>query len=161
MAVDFFLKLEGIKGESQDKSHKDEIDVLSWSWGASQSATTHMGSGSGGGKAHFQDLTWTMYVDKATPPLLQHLTTGKHIPKGYLCCRKAAGDTQLEYLKIEMTDLIISSYQTGGAGSEDRLTATGSVNFGEYKIIYTEQGKDGSKGAAPEFAWDIAAAEKK
>ncbi|MES0882291.1 Hcp family type VI secretion system effector [Roseibium sp. SCP14] len=161
MAVDYFLKIEGIPGEAQDKTHKDEIDVLAWSWGASQSGTTHMGSGSGSGKAHFQDLSLTKYVDKSTPALLQHLSTGKHINKCTLFVRKAAGDSPLEYIKIEMKDIIVTSISSGGAGSEDRITENLTLNFGEYKYIYTEQKPDGSKGAAPEFAWDIAANEKK
>ncbi|WP_420415051.1 Hcp family type VI secretion system effector [Roseibium sp.] len=161
MAVDFFLELDGINGEAQDKTHKDKIDVLSWSWGASQSGTTHMGGGSGSGKAHFQDLAITKFVDKSTPVLLQHLSTGKHITKGTLYVRKAAGDSPLEYIKIEMKDIIVTSLQSGGAGSEDRITENATLNFGEYKYIYTVQNADGSKGAAPEFAWDIAANEKK
>ncbi|WP_298820738.1 type VI secretion system tube protein Hcp [uncultured Roseibium sp.] len=161
MAVDFFLKLDGINGESQDKSHKDEIDVLSWSWGASQSGTTHMGGGSGSGKAFFQDLSITKYVDKSTPVLLQHVSTGKHIAKGTMYVRKAAGDNPLEYIKLEMKDIIVTNVSTGGSGSDDRITESATLNFGEYKFIYTEQKADGSKGAAPEFAWDIAANEKK
>jgi type VI secretion system secreted protein Hcp len=161
MAVDFFLELDGIKGEAQDKAHKDKIDVLSWSWGASQSGTTHMGGGSGSGKAYFQDLNITKYVDKSTPVLLQYLSTGKHIAKGTLFVRKAAGDSPVEYIKVEIKDIIVSNLSTGGSGSDDRITESCTLNFGEYKYIYTEQKPDGSKGAAPEFAWDIAASEKK
>ncbi|WP_428649248.1 Hcp family type VI secretion system effector [Roseibium sp.] len=161
MAVDFYLELDGIKGESQDKTHKDKIDVLSWSWGASQSGTTHMGSGSGSGKVHFQDLSITKYVDKSTPVLLQHISTGKHIAKGTLFVRKAAGDSPLEYIKLDMKDIIVTNVSTGGSGADDRITESVTLNFGEYKYIYTEQKPDGSKGAAPEFAWDIAANEKK
>ena len=161
MAVDFFLELDAIKGEAQDKSHKDQIDVLSWSWGASQSGTTHMGSGSGSGKAHFQDLSVTKFVDKSSPVLLQHVSTGKHIAKGTLFVRKAAGDNPLEYIKLEMKDIIVTNISTGGSGSDDRITESCTLNFGEYKFIYTEQKPDGSKGAAPEFAWDIASNEKK
>ncbi|MBN9670371.1 Hcp family type VI secretion system effector [Roseibium aggregatum] len=161
MAVDFFLKLDGINGEAQDKSHKGEIDVLSWSWNATQSGTTHMGSGSGSGKAFFGDLSITKYVDKSSPVLLQHVSTGKHIKSGTMYVRKAAGDNPLEYIKLEMKDIIVTSIGTGGSGSEDRITESATLNFGEYKFIYTEQNPDGSKGAAPEFAWDIAANEKK
>ena len=161
MAVDFFLKLDGIKGEAQDKSHKEEIDLLSWSWGATQSGTTHMGGGSGSGKAYFQDLSLTKYVDKSTPVLLQHVSTGKHIANGTMYVRKAAGDSPLEYIKLEMKDIIVTSVSSGGSGSDDRITENVTLNFGEYKYIYTEQKPDGSKGAAPEFAWDIAANEKK
>jgi type VI secretion system secreted protein Hcp len=161
MAVDFFLDLDGIDGEAQDDGHKAEIDILSWSWAASQSGTTHMGGGSGSGKAHFTDLACTKYVDKSTPVLLQHVSTGKHIAKGTLYVRKAAGENPLEYIKLEMKDIIVTSVQSGGAGSEDRITENITLNFGEYKYIYTVQNPDGSKGAAPEFAWDIAANKKK
>lgn len=161
MAVDFFLELDGISGESQDKAHRDQIDILSWSWGVSQSGTTHMGSGSGSGKAHFQDINCTKFVDKATPPILKHCATGKHIPKGTLYIRKAAGDSPLEYIKIELKDIIVTSLSTGGSGSEDRITENLSLNFGEFKYVYTEQKADGSKGASPEFAWDIPANEAK
>lgn len=161
MATDFFLKLDGIKGESQDKTHKDEIDVLSWSWGGSQSGTTHMGSGSGGGKVSFQDLSVTKYVDKSTPALMKHLATGKHIGKGWLYVRKAAGDSPIEYIKIDMKDIIVTNVSSGGHGAEDRITESLTLNFGEFKYIYTEQTPDGGKGAAPEFAWDIASNEVK
>jgi type VI secretion system secreted protein Hcp len=155
MAVDHFLKLEGIKGEAQDKTYKDEIDILAWSWGATQSGTTHMGGGSGSGKAHFMDLTVNKFVDKSSPVLLQHLSTGKHISKGTLVVRKAAGENPLEYIKIEMKDIIVTSINSEGS-DEERLFECVSLNFGEYKYVYTEQKPDGSKGAAPEFAWDIA-----
>jgi len=79
MAVDMFLKLEPIKGESQDKAHKDEMDILAWSWGMSQSGTTHMGKGSGSGKANFQDLSVTKYVDSASTDLMKFCTMGSHI----------------------------------------------------------------------------------
>lgn len=157
MAGDMFLKLEGIKGEAQDDKHKDEIDVLSWSWGATQSGTTHMGSGSGGGRVSVMDLSITKYVDKASTPLLQHCCNGKHIPSGKLTVRKAGGDSPVEYLKVELTDIIVTSVQSGGAGGEDRVVETASLNFGQFKFIYTEQTPDGSPGAAPEFGWDIAA----
>ncbi len=75
MAVDIFLKLDGIKGESQDNKYKDEIDVLAWSWGAAQSGTTHGGSGSGSGKVSVQDLSITKYIDKSSPTLFQHCCT--------------------------------------------------------------------------------------
>ncbi|MDN3719130.1 type VI secretion system tube protein Hcp [Roseibium salinum] len=157
----FIWNLRASRVKLRTKTHKDKIDVLSWSWGASQSGTTHMGGGSGSGKAHFQDLSITKFVDKSTPVLLQHLSTGKHIAKGTLLVRKAAGDSPLEYIKIEMKDIIVTNLSTGGSGSDDRITESCTLNFGEYKYIYTEQKPDGSKGAAPEFAWDIAANEKK
>ena len=106
MALDIFLKLDGIKGEAQDHKYKDEIDVLSWSWGASQSGTTHGGSGSGAGKVSIQDLSITKYLDKSSPTLFQHCANGKHIKKGTLILRKA-GEKPLEYLTIEFEDIIV------------------------------------------------------
>ena len=156
MAVDIFLKLDGIKGEAQDAKYKDEIDVLAWSWGASQSGTTHMGGGSGAGKVAVQDLSITKYIDKSSPTLFQHCCTGKHISKGELIVRKA-GDKPLEYLKVELKDIIVSHVSMGGSGSEDRQTENITLNFREFHTKYAVQNKDGSKGAETEVKWDIAA----
>jgi len=156
MAVDQFLKLDGIDGESQDDKHKDTMDVLAWSWGMSQSGTTHMGSGGGAGKVNVQDISVTKYIDKASPVLMQFIAKGTHIPKGLLTVRKA-GDKPLEYVKIEMEDIMITSASTGGSGGEDRLTENVTLNFSKFKVVYTEQGKDGAAGKAPEFGFDIAA----
>jgi len=156
MAVDMFLKLEGIKGESQDKTHKDLIDVLAWSFGASNSGSTHVGGGSGSGKANFQDISFTKYIDKSSPVLMLHCSNGKHIPSATLICRKA-GEKPLEYLILEMKDLIVSSVSIGGSGGEDRLTENVSLNFGSFKYKYVEQMKTGGEGAKPDMVWDIAA----
>jgi type VI secretion system secreted protein Hcp len=156
MAVDFFLELEGIKGESQDKTHSGKIDVLAWSFGASNSGSTHIGGGSGSGKANFQDISFTKYIDKSSPVLMLHCANGKHIPKAKLICRKA-GEKPLEYLIVEMKDLIVSSVSLGGSGGEDRLTENISLNFGSFKYKYVEQTKAGGEGAKPDMQWDIAA----
>ncbi|HEX7892989.1 MAG TPA: type VI secretion system tube protein Hcp, partial [Terriglobales bacterium] len=79
MAVDIFLKLGDIKGDSTDKTHSDCIDVLSWSWGASQSGTMHMGTGGGAGKVSVQDMSFTKYTDKATAPIVAACCKGTHI----------------------------------------------------------------------------------
>jgi type VI secretion system secreted protein Hcp len=156
MAVDMFIKLEGIKGESQDKTHKDTIDVLAWSFGASNSGSTHMGGGSGSGKANFQDISITKYIDKSSPVLMMHCANGKHISEATLTCRKA-GEKPLEYLIINMKDIIVSSVSLGGSGGEDRLTENVSLNFGSFKYKYVEQTKAGGEGAKPDMKWDIAA----
>ena len=121
MAVDMFMKLEGITGEAQDSKHKGEIDVLAWSWGASNSGSAHVGGGAGSGKANFQDLSFTKYVDLSSTSLLQATSTGKHITKATLVVRKA-GENPLEYLTITMTEVLVTSVSTGGSGGEDRLT---------------------------------------
>ncbi|MCB4805500.1 type VI secretion system secreted protein Hcp [Methylobacterium brachiatum] len=155
MAVDIFLKLEGIKGESRDDKYKDEIDVLAWSWGAAQSGTTHVGSGSGAGKVSVQDLSITKYIDKSSPTLFQHCCAGKHIKKGKLIVRKA-GDKPLEYLTVELEDIIVSHLSMGGSGGEDRLTENVTLNFGTFHVKYAVQNADGSKGAETEHKWHIA-----
>jgi type VI secretion system secreted protein Hcp len=160
MAVDMFLEVQGIKGEAKDSKHKDQIDVLAWSWGMSQSGTTHMGGGGGAGKVSVQDISVTKYVDKGSAALMLHCATGKHIPVATLFVRKA-GDKPLEYIKIKMEDLLVTSVSTGGSGGEDRLTENISLNFSKFKIEYQEQKPDGSGVPGGEFAYDIKANEKK
>lgn len=155
MAVDFILELDGIKGESQDKDHKDKINIESWSWGMTQSGDTHLGTGSGAGKVNVQDLSLTKYADKSSPIIMQYCTQGKHIASGKLHCYKASGDSRVEYLLFEMKNIIVSSYQTGGSGGDDRQMESCSLNFGEYKETYTQQMADGSAGAKVEFGWKI------
>lgn len=155
MAVDMFLKLDDVKGESIDSKHKDEIDVLAWSWGMSQSGTTHTGGGGGAGKVSVQDLSFTKYVDKGSPTLQLACCNGKHYKEAKLTVRKA-GEKPLEYLKITMKEIIISSISTGGSGGEDRLTENVTLNFAEFKTEYTPQKPDGSGDAAIEAAWHIA-----
>jgi type VI secretion system secreted protein Hcp len=157
MAVDMFLKLSnGLEGESRDKSRPKQIDVLAWSWGMSQSGTTHVGGGGGAGKANFQDISVTKWVDKSSPKLMQACAKGTHIDTGELVVRKA-GDTPLEYIKIELEDIMVTSVSTGGSGGEDRLTENVSLNFCKFKVSYQEQDDKGAKkGGAVEFGWNIA-----
>lgn len=155
MAVDMFLKIEGIKGEAQDDKHKGEIDVLSWSWGASQTGTTHTGSGGGAGKVSVNDISVTKFVDRATPLLMQQCFTGKHIKEALLTVRKAGGKP-LEYIKIKMQDALISSVSTGGSGAVDRLTENVAFNFAKVHFEYVPQKADGSADAAVPFGYDIA-----
>ena len=155
MAVDMFLKLDDVKGESVDSKHKDEIDVLAWSWGMSQSGTTHQGGGGGAGKVSVQDLSITKHIDKASPNLQLSCCNGKHFKEALLSVRKA-GEKPLEYLKITMKEVLISSVSTGGSGGEDRLTENVTLNFAEFKTEYTPQKPDGSGDAAVEAGFNIA-----
>jgi type VI secretion system secreted protein Hcp len=156
MAVDMFLKLDGIKGESSDDKHKGEIDVLAWSWGASQTGTAHSGAGGGGGKANFQDLSVTKWVDKSSHSLLKAVSVGQHIAKAHLTVRKA-GEKPLEYIKLTMEKCLITSVSTGGSGGEDRLTENITINFGKYNFEYTPQKEDGSGDSVLPYGFDIAA----
>ena len=156
MAVDIFIKIGDIKGESQDKTHKDEIEVLNWSWGMSQSGNMHTGTGGGAGKVSIQDLSLTKYVDKATPNLMMHCSSGKHVPKVTLTVRKAGGDTQVEYLIINLEEVLISSLSTGGSGNDDRLIENITLNFAKVTVDFQPQKAEGTKEGGPiKYGWNI------
>ena len=132
--VDYFLKLDGIEGESADAKHKNEIDVESWSIGASQGGTMAYGGGGGAGKVQMQDFNFSMKVNKASPKLFLACATGEHIKSAILTSRKA-GKEQQEFLKITMSDVLVSSIQQGGQGSSDVIPMEQiSLNFA--KIEY-------------------------
>jgi type VI secretion system secreted protein Hcp len=156
MAVDFFLKLGDIKGESVDKSFKDQIDVLAWSWGMSNSGTTHMGGGGGSGKVNVQDLSFTHYIDTASPNLMLACCNGTHYDEATLTLRKAGG-TPLVYLTITLNEVLVTSCSTGGSGGEDRLTENVSLNFASYKVEYQPQDDKGAaKGGVISAEYNIA-----
>lgn len=160
MAVDMFLDIEGeITGEAQDATHTDEIDVLAWSWGMSQSGSFHHGGGGGAGKANFQDISVTKWVDKSSPVLMLYCANGDHFPKAKLTVRKA-GKKPLEYIIITMTKVMVTSVSTGGSGGEDKLTENVSLNFSDVKVEYSKQKDDGGGEAPVTFAWDIAGNEQ-
>lgn len=158
MSVDIVMKIDGIKGESQLDGFKNEgIDVLSWSWGMTQSGTTHMGRGAGSGKVNVSDITFSKYVDKATTDMLKACTSGRHIPKAELFVRKAGGDAPVDYLKLEMNTVLISSYNTGGSSDGlDRVQETFTFNFKEFTVTYTEQNEQGGKVGSTDVGWNIA-----
>ncbi|KVQ17124.1 Hcp family type VI secretion system effector [Burkholderia ubonensis] len=159
MAFDIFLKLGDIKGESRDMTHKDEIQVGSWGWGMSQDGTMHEGTGGGAGKVSVQDLAFTKYVDKSTPNIIRACTRGDHINRAILTVRKAGGENPLEYLKITLTDVVVSMYGLGGAAgtnAADRLTENVSLHFAEFKVEYQPQSAKGEKeGGIVGMTWNI------
>ena len=156
-AVDYFLKIEGIEGESTDHKHKNEIQLESWSWGASNMGTHHSGGGGGAGKVAMQDFHFVMKHSKASPKLMLACATGEHLKKAVLVCRKAGKDQQ-EFLKITMTDCLVSSYQTGGSSHSDVIpTDQVSMNFAKIEKEYKEQKADGSLGGATKAGYDVKA----
>jgi type VI secretion system secreted protein Hcp len=154
--ADMFLKLTNIKGEALDAKHKDEIEVLSWSFGASQTGSAHGGTGSGTGKVAIQDMTVTHYVDSSSTDLLKHLTNGKHINEGMLTVRKAGGD-HLEYFKFKMEQVMVTHISNGGGAGQDRVTENITLNFRKFTQIYTPQDASGVAKPSSNFTWDIAA----
>jgi type VI secretion system secreted protein Hcp len=156
MAVDMFLKIDGVEGESKDKTHLKQIDVLAWSWGLSNSGSAHVGGGAGSGKVNVQDVSITKWVDSASPKLVVACCEGSHYSEVLLTVRKAAGKTPLEYVKITLSEVLIAGISTGGSGGEERLTENVTLNFGKFSMDYTPQQDDGSAGTAINAAWDVA-----
>jgi type VI secretion system secreted protein Hcp len=152
---DAFLKLDGVTGESHDDKHTGEIDIESWSWGLVNEGTAGKGGGLGAGKVHVSDLHITKFADKSSPTLFQYCANGKHISKGTLTIRKAGGDNPLEYFKIELNDILVSSVNTSTQEDHPLLLEEISLNFAKFHITYTEQNKDGSKGKSVETGWDV------
>lgn len=158
MAVDIFLELSNeIKGESKDATHAGLIDVQGWAWGMSNSGTTHMGSGGGGGKVNVQDLSITKWVDLASHDLIRKCADGTHIDSGRLIVRKSGG-TPVEYLIITFKEIMVSSYQTGGGKDGlDRVSENLSLNFCKFEVKYTLQDVNGVPGAESMAGFDIGA----
>lgn len=159
MAVDMFLKLDGIQGESKDHKHKDEIQIESFSWGMTQTGTGGFGGGGGAGKVQVADISVTKLVDKATPALMFACCTGKHIKEGLITVRKA-GEKPLEYLKIKLVDILVSGVQHGGHAGGDLISENLTLNFSKFYVEYQEQKPDGSGTPAGQMAWDIKANQK-
>lgn len=158
-AVDYFLKLEGIDGESTDDKHKNEIDVESWSWGETNSGAHSGGGGGGAGKVSMQDFHFVMKVNKATPKLMLACATGEHIKKAVLTCRKAGGEQQ-EFMMVTMSDLLVSSYQTGGSQGSVIPTDQISLNYSKIEFEYKPQDEKGKVGAPVKAGYDLKANKK-
>jgi type VI secretion system secreted protein Hcp len=159
MAVDFFMKIDGIKGESKDHKFKDEIDILSWSFGASQSGTMAMGGGGGAGKVNMSDFSFNKRTDAASTVLFLKCATGFHIPSATLVARKAGGDQQ-EYMTVKLSDVLVSGFQSSGSdGSEGSMDSV-SLNFAKIEIEYKSQDEKGALGAAAKAGWDVKANKK-
>lgn len=153
MAVDYFLKLDGIPGESTDAKHKDEIDVLAFSWGVSQSGSSGPGGGGGAGKAVFDDLLVVARTSKASPKLLLACASGQHIKTAVLTCRKP-GKAPFEFLKITLTDVTVSSYEIDGSDDELPLDQI-ALSFAKVEMAYTPQGPTGKSAPPVKAAWDL------
>lgn len=149
MAVgDMFLKIDGITGESEDKTHKDEIQVLSFSFGVSNAGSGAIGSGSGSGKGSVSDVSIMKYVDKATPALHKYCFSGKTVGDAKLTVRKAGGDAPVEYLVYKMSEVFVSSVQNSGSDGGGIATESVSLNFAKIEVTYTVQNADGTAGAS-------------
>ena len=151
-AFDYFLKIEGIEGESKDAKHPKEIDLEAWSWGESQGGSHSPGGGGGGGRVSMQDFNFVMRVNKSSPKLILACASGQHFTNAVLSGRKAGRD---EFLKIIFTDVQVSSFQTGGSRQGDVPTDQVSINFTKLEYEYKEQKPDGTLGGTIRVGWDV------
>lgn len=155
MAVDMFLKIGDIKGESQDSMHNGSIDILSWGWGMANNAVIGPAK-IAVGKVEVQDLTLTKLIDASSTELMLATCAGIHFGKAKFTIRKSGG-SPLEYLVIDMEKVLITSVSTGGTGADDRVTETLSLRFAKMRVNYTVQDSTGNAGAKLKMGWDIQA----
>jgi type VI secretion system secreted protein Hcp len=156
MAASIFARIGTIQGESQDAKHKDEIEVLAWSWGVSQSGTFTHGGGGGAGKASVHDVSFTHHFDKASPVLMARCATGEHLKDATITVRKA-GEGQLEYIVITMTDVLVTSVSTGVGADGDAAVEDVALAFAKVDLEYRPQKPDGSLDAGIHFRFDLKA----
>ncbi len=157
MAVDMFLKIDGVDGESIDHQHKGSMQIQSWSWGETNAGSSITGGGAGSGKVNMQDFHFTIDMGKHSPKLFLNCAKGQHIAHATLTCRKAGGK-QEEYLCWKFSDVLISSYQTGAsAHGSDLPMDQCSFNFTKIEQTYKEQKHDGTLGGNISAGYDLKA----
>jgi type VI secretion system secreted protein Hcp len=153
VAIDYFLKIDGIEGESVDDKHAGWIDVDSWSWGETQTAAASPGGGAGAGKVAMQDFQFAARMSKASPKLFLACASGQHFKEARLAGRKA-GKGQQDFLTWTFSDVLVSSYQTSGSEDDDLPRDTASLNFAKIRVDYRPQKADGSLDAPVSAGWD-------
>ena len=157
MAIEYHLEVKDIKGESGAQKHKDHIELMSWSWGATN-PTSISGSGMSAGKVSMSDLTFTKQVDKSSPNLLKLCVKGDHVDTATLYCSKQTGQKNPEdFLTIELKEVYISSFQIGGSSGEDVGSESVSITYGQIKYGYKVQQKDGSLVDGGTVSYDLIA----
>lgn len=154
MAVAMYMKIESVNGESKDATHKDWTDIKSFSWGATQPGSMSTGGGGGTGKASFNDLYVRTRIDRAAPAVLRHCATGKHLNKVELSICKAGGE-QIEYSRITLEDVLVTSVQYSGAQDGDAMMVSYAFQAAKVKQQYWEQTDKGGRGAESVIGYDI------
>lgn len=155
MAGDMFLKIDGVDGESQDSKHKSWIEILSWSWGEAQTGSAGKGGGAGIGKVDMQDFSFSKFMDKASPKLMLACAQGKHLPTMDFVARKAGGE-QENYMKMKLTDVMVSSFSTSNsAGSGSLPVESISLNFSKIELEYFQQDAKGKTASAGKAWWSV------
>lgn len=153
--TNIYLKLDGLPGESMDHQHKDWIEVESFNWGVDNPASFAIGQGGQATQAHIAAISLQKQCDKSSVAMFKACTTGKHIPKGTISCLKLDGENRVEYLKIDLTDIMVSNFQWSGNGGEHLVHEHVSLVFAEFKEAYKLQQDKGSAGGNTDFGFNI------
>lgn len=153
-AVDYFLKVDGVAGESHDATHRGAIELSSWEWSALNIGTMRFGGGGGAGRARMDDFRFSMRTNTATPKLVERLASGEHIPRAVLICRKAGTMTH-EYLRITFEDCVVSMYAVEAVANGVNPEESISLNFAKVTFEYREQQADGSLGGSVVASHDM------
>lgn len=157
MAVDTYLKIDSVDGESKAKGFDKNIEVLAWSWGGSQSGTFHKGTGgAGAGKVNVNDMTITKYMDSASTVLFQSMCEGKHFKDAKIVARKAGGASPVDFLEIKLVNVMVTSVSVGGSQGDEVPHENVTLNFEKFEVKYTPQDEKGAKGGAKEMKWNMA-----
>lgn len=157
MAVEMFLDLDSVTGESQANGFQNKIDIFSYSLGVSNPTSVSTGSGSGAGKASFSSMVVQKTVDKSSTTLFSSCCKGAHLATGKLTVREAGGDSPVEYLVMEFTEVFIDSISWGGATGGDKPSESVSFSFKTIKIHYKIQDKTGKEQSGGDAGWDVSA----
>ncbi len=153
MAIDNFLKLDGIEGEATQRDHRGEIELLSWSWGMSnETPAGGGGGGAGGGRAEALSLLLVHRYDKASPVLLRFAATGRHVANAALSARRSGAGTR-DFLKITLKEVLVTGIQMAdnGDGPVEQIT----LSFGEIGFDYTPQTARGGAGTPVKVNWNV------
>ncbi|HEX2047947.1 MAG TPA: type VI secretion system tube protein Hcp [Acidimicrobiales bacterium] len=154
MAVDMFLKLDGIEGESKDAKHKGELDIESFSFGASNPGSTSGGTGGGAGQVSMNDFSFTTQVSKASPKLFLACASGQHLKTAVLSVRKAGGQQQ-DFLKVTLSDVTVSGYHEAASEASDVLADHVTMGFAKIQVSYSGPRPDGALDTPVTVGWDL------
>ena len=149
------LELDGIPGDSEAANYEGQIDCSSWAWGASQAANMHVSTGGAAAGSNVMDISITKDMDKASPNLMKYCCKGTVMPTATLTCTKSGGDGgTIEWLKVTMTNAIISNISSSGQEGSMGMESVG-LNFSEYKMEFWPQDDTGAQEAAIEAEYNI------
>lgn len=160
MAIDVYLQIEGIKGESQDSQHKDWIEVTGVHWGVHQprSATSSTGGGHTAERADLSDISFSKIADLSSPILLQSCAMGKTIPKAKFEFFRADGNgTRVKYFEVALANVMVGLVKPHLGGDDSYLTETVNLKFSKINWAYTQQKIGGGAGGSTVGGWDLAA----